>query len=61
VVPLGDGTLADNELRGRLHVDLHVSRSELLDVYDLNGWVLHRYADESANHAVDGTASIGAI
>jgi len=40
----GDGALADDELRGQLRVDLHVSQSKLLDVHDLNGWVLHRYA-----------------
>jgi len=45
----GDGALTDDELRGHLHVDLHVSRSQLVDAHNLNGWVLHRYGGESAN------------
>ena len=47
----GDGALTDDELRRHLHVDLHVSRSQLVYTHNLNGWVLHRYGGESANKA----------
>ena len=36
------GAINVAELNKRLHVDLHVSRYELKEVRDLNGWTLHQ-------------------
>jgi len=44
-----DGGLSDEELRARLHLDLNVSRSQLLAVGNANGWDLHRAGGPPAN------------
>ena len=34
--------ITDAELRGQMHIDLKMSRSDLVKVHDLNGWDLNR-------------------
>ncbi len=45
-------SLSDHELMSTLQVNLSVSRSELLDVKELNGWKIHKYSEHQQTETI---------